>query len=55
MDPNETLRRLRDLATTALAGDRECPDNLEFAELFDALDGWLCDKGFPPDDWKGDE
>lgn len=55
MDPNETLRRLRDFVAEALEGKGF---SSEAAELFEALDQWLTKGGSPPDDWarlRGDE
>lgn len=45
MDPNATLNALREL----LAGD-----DGEVAETFAALDEWLSNGGFLPDDWRKD-
>lgn len=56
MDPNETLRRLRDIAALVLhladTDDNGVPEPmLEMAELFDGLDTWLTRGGFLPDAW----
>lgn len=57
MDPNATLEELRQLSAQ-LNGDIEegSESNIEdyekFVSLFDALDVWLTQKGFKPDDWK---
>jgi hypothetical protein len=44
MDPNETLQQLRDEFE---GGEFECA-----AELFEALDTWLCRGGFLPEAWQ---
>jgi hypothetical protein len=46
MDPNETLRKLREWVKD--------PTKQPGAELFEALDEWLTRGGFPPDDWTGE-
>lgn len=57
MDPNATLEELRQLSAQ-LNGDIEggndsmSEDYEKFVSLFDALDVWLTQKGFKPDDWK---
>lgn len=51
MDPNETLRRLRELAEREL--NAPDPDNADWAEWFQALDEWISRGGFLPDAWKG--
>lgn len=58
MDPNETLRQLRELILTngdcGGPDDMDCP-NLpimgEILELFQALDEWLKKGGFLPKEW----
>ncbi len=65
MDPNETLKELRQLARHVIdntdgvddyAGRDRLHDLTEEAEnmaiLFQALDEWLGQKGFLPIDWK---
>lgn len=56
MDPEETLRRLREMTAAHFAGayrDEEAAANLnEMAEHFDALDGWLSKGGFLPLAWR---
>lgn len=49
MDPNETLRRLRELC--ALDNCRLFAE--EIADLFEALDQWLSKGGFLPEPWTG--
>lgn len=55
MDPNETLKRLRNILNTwdewgILEADAEDALN-NVTELFYALDDWLSQGGFRPDDW----
>ncbi len=47
MDPNETLRRIREIVTTRDAHGQR----VELCELVRALDGWLTGGGFLPDEW----
>jgi hypothetical protein len=52
MDPNETLRQLRQLFADI---DEEVWDPLEFErarDLFQALDGWISNGGFLPEGWQ---
>ena len=53
MDPNETLRRLRELSATPINNNMkefgELIDNLVFN--FEALDEWLSKGGFLPNEW----
>jgi hypothetical protein len=59
MDPNETLRRLRELLSTRQNLDLDDPDNDQelirvgddIAELVEALDDWITKGGFLPKDW----
>lgn len=51
MDPDEALKRLREMASMAEFGDMLFPAE-EFARQFTALDDWLSKGGFPPEDWK---
>lgn len=48
MDPNATLRRLRELC----ALDNCHLFAVEIADLFEALDEWISKGGFLPEDWK---
>jgi hypothetical protein len=49
MDPNETLRRLRELARR----DSDHPVySPEWPELFQALDQWISRGGLLPDAWR---
>lgn len=49
MDPDEALKRLREMALTILDG--YWVDNDEFAETFAGLDTWLSTAGFLPLAW----
>ena len=56
MDPNETLGHLRRLAAFDIDGYPTASDWMPlrikgYAELFQALDGWLTAGGFLPDAW----
>jgi len=53
MDPNVTLRQLR-AAVSDMAGDEfefDASAVGDAAELFEALDEWLSNGGFLPEDW----
>jgi len=52
MDPNETLKRIRELATAIESGSH-CDDCEELALLVGNLDHWLKIGGFKPTDWTG--
>lgn len=47
MDPNATLKELRELLKRGMRPDLE-----RARELFEALDEWILKGGFLPDDWK---
>lgn len=49
MDPNETLRRLRQL----IGGTENVVPWAEAVDLFTDLDEWLSKGGFLPQDWAG--
>lgn len=49
MDPNEILRRLRELCALDNC-DLFAMD--EIADLFEALDGWITKGGFLPTEWE---
>jgi hemerythrin len=56
MDPNETLKRIRELLTELEDGDEEMSDEMsclvsDLAEHWDGLDAWLRKGGFLPADW----
>lgn len=53
MDPNETLRRLRELTKDTLNGEYAIGDEpaAEIAELFHSLDEWMVRGGYPPTAW----
>jgi hypothetical protein len=54
MDPNETLRRMRELHTQW--NEEAAIDSVDLAaamfDYFDALDTWLSRGGFLPDAWQ---
>jgi ribosome assembly protein YihI (activator of Der GTPase) len=51
MDPNETLKRIRELVRAIrISNDDEAIEDL--TETFDSLDAWLISGGFLPEDWK---
>lgn len=65
MDPNETLRMLREAVTTLQNILDDTDGNVdeqglqEIQELafdmardFESLDNWMSGKGFAPDDWR---
>lgn len=61
MDPNETLKNLRELVAEIISSkNNECINcnviNIgeEFAEQFQALDEWLSEGSSLPDDWTWD-
>lgn len=56
MDPNETLKELRELAKSIIDGTTCCAEHGEMAgenlaEKFEALDRWLTHRGSLPDEW----
>ena len=55
MDPNETLRRMRELAAEIPKLDMESLADhwkaTELAELVEALDNWITKGGFLPAAW----
>jgi hypothetical protein len=51
MDPNETLKRIRQIAGRFEKGQARNQDGPELADLIDALDGWISRGGFLPRDW----
>lgn len=60
MDPNETLRQIRDEVQAIRACSEDTPANREavashafdLAERVKALDSWLSQGGFPPEAWR---
>lgn len=55
MDPNATLICARNMVRAIFAGyERTNPNSpdVQLAEAFDALDGWLRRGGVLPDDWQ---
>jgi hypothetical protein len=53
MDPNTTVSEMRRIAARFQAGEATPEDAERLAELFEGLDNWLLDGGFPPEDWTG--
>lgn len=52
MDPNETLKLLREATTEVLTDNGKVPDVAQrMAELVEALDGWLKKGGALPTAW----
>jgi hypothetical protein len=55
MDPNETLKKIRELVGD-IQKEREDFEttqvSVELADSIDALDAWLISGGFLPEDWK---
>lgn len=53
MDPNETLRRLRDLMRTAETQRHELSpyEVADIVDHFEDLDDWLSKGGCPPEAW----
>jgi hypothetical protein len=54
MDPNETLKRMLELAVRRINGDADANDAQALAQAVLDLDGWLRSGGFPPTDWRRD-
>lgn len=61
MDPEEVLKRLRELSKEILSNEEDnytlgsplMPDQaIEIAESFISLDNWIKSGGFLPRDWK---
>jgi hypothetical protein len=53
MDPNTTLKQIRELVTRIISyGSDDLDDGEELATLFEALDEWIVNGGFLPKDWK---
>ena len=59
MDPDATLREMRELARRLQDPDYDpanvfdaAADGQRLAELFDALDGWMCKGSALPVQWK---
>jgi hypothetical protein len=51
MDPDETLRRMRELSQILLSGDMSMWACIELAVKAEALDEWLSRGGNLPADW----
>jgi len=57
MDPNETLRRMQEMAERVVraadvGSDVDEDDACDLADAVQALDGWLSKGGFLPDAWR---
>lgn len=57
MDPNETLREIRELIRVFDDSDADDKDTAQqvaagLATKFEALDTWLSGGGFPPEEWR---
>lgn len=52
MDPNETLRTAQLAAKRVLNDGADAADAHQLAEAFDALDSWLRNGGFLPEQWQ---
>lgn len=50
MDPNESLHQIRQAVPTARAS--RSATIVSLAQAFDALDEWMSNDGFLPDDWR---
>lgn len=56
MDPNELLRRLREIVAEYYAGDKSAHATAqEMVYEFESLDEWLTNGGFLPTDWIHEE
>lgn len=55
MDPNETLKWMRQVSHLILNGNPKLADAEALAEHFEALDKWLSKDGFLPTDWRKGE
>lgn len=52
MDPNETLKRLREFVNATQDFAEICTDvEIEIGEYIKSLDDWISNGGFLPDDW----
>lgn len=54
MDPNETLRRIRELVNRSEMQFFTIAEEAELRELWQSLDAWLTKGGFLPEDWSKD-
>jgi len=52
MDPNETLKVLREMVARVFADDNADDNATELAETFDNLDNWITRGGFLPEGWQ---
>jgi hypothetical protein len=51
MDPNANLAEQRAIAARIIAEQESSGDAARLADLVDALDGWLSNRGFLPRRW----
>jgi hypothetical protein len=52
MDPNEVLNQLRELMSMTHSMGNAQQILFQTKELFNALDTWLSNEGFPPAAWR---
>lgn len=52
MDPNATLKNIRELCAIILSAPEATADECDLAELITALDEWVATGGFLPDAWR---
>ncbi len=53
MDPNACLKELRELVEKSTYGKiTDVADYERLTDLVEALDGWLSEGGFLPEDWQ---
>lgn len=52
MDINQTLEDIRLIVSKIQKGYGSNHDAGDLSDLWDALDNWLSNKGFLPEDWK---
>lgn len=51
MDPNETLRRMRELTRKIVQDSEESEDAVALAEYVEVIDTWITKGGFLPSAW----
>ena len=51
MDPNETLRKIRELCKKILEQEHTFQDVWDLAEHTEAMDSWISKGGFLPKEW----
>lgn len=52
MDPNKTLKILRELVANILTSSEDTGNEFKVAEYFEALDHWIVNGGFLPTAWQ---